>query len=78
MLEPSANYAILNAMKLNSPESLKAADTVFRNYGGSWTAAREAAKRDENGVLVIPRSPNGRNGGGQGGGQVVEGRRKAG
>lgn len=41
-------------MKLNSPESLKSAGRVFRTYGGSWTAAREAGHRDASGVLVIP------------------------
>ncbi len=40
-------------MKINSAESIKAANAVFRTYG-SWTAARAAAHRDENGVLVIP------------------------
>jgi hypothetical protein len=40
-------------MKINSDESIKAASAVFRAYG-SWTAARAAAHRDENGVLVIP------------------------
>jgi hypothetical protein len=44
-------------MKLNSPESIKEAAKVFRNYGGSWTAARAAGRRDEDGVLVIPVSP---------------------
>lgn len=48
-------------MKLNSPESIRKAAKVFRSYGGSWTAAREAGHRDSNGVLVIPtkRSDNG-------------------
>jgi len=41
-------------MKLNSPESLRSAGIVFRSYGGSWTAAREAGHRDASGVLVIP------------------------
>jgi hypothetical protein len=41
-------------MKLNSPESIRKAAKVFRSYGGSWTAAREAGHRDKNGVLVIP------------------------
>jgi hypothetical protein len=42
-------------MKLNSPNSIKTAETVFRSYG-SWTAAREAAtRRDPDGVLVIPK-----------------------
>ena len=41
-------------MKLNSPESIETAKKVFRSYDGSWTAAREAGHRDENGVLVIP------------------------
>jgi hypothetical protein len=41
-------------MKLNSPESIEKAAKVFRSYGGSWTAAREAGHRDKNGVLVIP------------------------
>jgi len=44
-------------MKLNSPESIKEAAKVFRNYGGSWTAARAAGQRDANGVLVIPVTP---------------------
>jgi hypothetical protein len=41
-------------MKLNSPESIKEAAKVFRSYGGSWTAARAAGQRDQDGVLVIP------------------------
>jgi hypothetical protein len=44
-------------MKLNSPDSIKEAAKVFRNYGGSWTAARAAGQRDEDGVLVIPVQP---------------------
>lgn len=65
-------------MKLNSPESIKTAEQVFRRYGGSWTAAREAARRDENGVLVIPRSPESPPGAnGRGRGQDAEGRRSA-
>ena len=44
-------------MKLNSPESIKAAGEVFRNYGGSWSAARAAGTRDVDGILVIPRAP---------------------
>ena len=43
-------------MKLNSPKSIATAEEVFRSYHGSWTAAREAAHRDPNGVLVIPKS----------------------
>ena len=43
-------------MKLNSPESIRTAEQVFRSYG-SWTAAREAATgRDSDGVLVIPKN----------------------
>jgi hypothetical protein len=51
-------------MKLNSPESIKEAAKVFRSYGGSWTAARAAGQRDQNGVLVIPTNPahGGKNG----------------
>ena len=41
-------------MKLNSPESILEAAKVFRSYGGSWTAARAAGRRDQDGVLVIP------------------------
>jgi hypothetical protein len=44
-------------MKLNSPESIKEAAKVFRSYGGSWTAARAAGRRDKDGVLVIPANP---------------------
>lgn len=44
-------------MKLNSPKSMQAAREVFRSYNYSWTAAREAAIRDSDGVLVIPRRP---------------------
>ena len=44
-------------MKLNSPQSLKAAGQVFRAYKNSWTAAREAGHRNADGVLVIPRAP---------------------
>jgi hypothetical protein len=44
----------MSFMKLNSPESLRSAGIVFRSYGGSWTAAREAGRRDASGVLVIP------------------------
>ncbi len=44
-------------MKINSPQSIAAAEEVFRNYAGSWTAAREAAYRDADGVLVIPKHP---------------------
>ncbi len=40
-------------MKINSDASIRAANAVFRSYG-SWTAARAAAHRDEDGVLVIP------------------------
>lgn len=43
-------------MKINSDESIKAASAVFRAYG-SWTAARAAAHRDKDGVLVIPVPP---------------------
>lgn len=43
-------------MKINSDESIKAASAVFRAYG-SWTAARAAAYRDKDGVLVIPVPP---------------------
>lgn len=42
-------------MKLNSPQSIATALKVFRSYDGSWTAAREAAHRDADGVLVIPK-----------------------
>lgn len=42
-------------MKLNSPKSIETALKVFRSYDGSWTAAREAARRDADGVLVIPK-----------------------
>lgn len=42
-------------MKLNSPESIKTAEKVFRLYRGSWAEARAAARRDQkDGVLVIP------------------------
>lgn len=41
-------------MKLNSPQSIATALKVLRSYG-SWTAAREAAHRDADGVLVIPK-----------------------
>ena len=65
-------------MKLNSPESIKEAAKVFRSYGGSWTAARAAGRRDKHGVLTIPVNP-GRD---DKGGQFVEvgprGGRKAG
>ncbi len=47
-------------MKLNSPQSLKTAEEVFRSYHGSWTAAREAGRCDADGVLVIPMRLNGR------------------
>jgi hypothetical protein len=33
------------------------ASQVFRNYGNSWTAVRQAAKRVENGFLVVPLNP---------------------
>lgn len=47
-------------MKLNSPELIQTAEEVFREYRGSWTAARDAGKRDVDGVLVIPRkAPSG-------------------
>jgi hypothetical protein len=49
-------------MKLNSPESIQKAAKVFRSYGGSWTAAREAGHRDNNGVLVIPAKHDGKDG----------------
>lgn len=42
-------------MKLNSPQSIATALKVFRSYDGSWMAAREAARRDADGVLVIPK-----------------------
>ena len=44
-------------MKLNSDASLKTANTVFKNYGFSWSAARQAAHRAEDGVLVVPLTP---------------------
>ena len=44
----------MSFMKLNSPESLRSAGIVFRSYGGSWTAAREAGRRDASGILEIP------------------------
>jgi hypothetical protein len=53
MIEPGH----ISLMKINSTESIELADKVFRRYGGSWTAAREAAYRDEDGVLVIPKNP---------------------
>ena len=44
-------------MKINSAESIETAEKVFRAYDGSWAAAREAARRGPDGVLVIPKSP---------------------
>jgi len=44
-------------MELNSSEPINEAAKVFRNHGGSWTAARAAGQRDRHGVLVIPVNP---------------------
>lgn len=44
-------------MKINSAASIETANSVFNSYRGSWTAAREAAHRDTDGVLVIPKRP---------------------
>lgn len=45
-------------MKVNSSASIKAANDVFRAYGGSWTTAREAARVNDQGELVIPKDPD--------------------
>jgi hypothetical protein len=55
LLEHPKIRAIFASMKLNSAESIAAANTVFQGYEGSWTAAREAAHRAPDGVLVIPK-----------------------
>jgi hypothetical protein len=47
----------IRLMKVNSPGSIKAAAIVFRSYGGSWTAARAAGLRDEEGRIVISVNP---------------------
>ena len=54
-LERASNSAIFQAMKLDPDSSLSS--RVFRNYGSSWTAVRQAAKRVEDGFLVIPLNP---------------------
>ena len=43
-------------MKINSPSSIRSANTVVQRYG-SWTAARAAATPSADGTLRIPRNP---------------------
>jgi len=56
-LGPHPETRHIPSMKLNSDASLKTASEVFRNYGFSWSAVRQAAHRGDDGVLVAPLSP---------------------